>query len=149
MTDTSRSSVATTSTRDTPAMRLRSGRIWNIATSRRSAGGMSPVTLNSIMGKNDGVIRSTRTWVPAGRSRRRRSRARCSGRNGRRSYAWLEPELPRLLGLLRLVSLVRFLGLTGLGQLRFVAEAVHRRGEHRLAFRQTGDDLDRVGLLET
>ena len=77
MTENSRSSVADTSTRDTPGMRLRSGRIWNIAMSRRSAAGRSPVMLKLIIGKSDGVMRSTRISVPAGRSGRTSSTLPC------------------------------------------------------------------------
>ena len=49
-----------------------------MAMSRRSAAGRSPVTLNSIIGKNDGVMRSTRICVPAGRSGRTSSTLPCS-----------------------------------------------------------------------
>ncbi len=59
-------------------MRLNNGRIWNIATSRKSEAGSGPVTLKLNIGKNDGVMRSTRISVPPGNVGRTSSTLPCS-----------------------------------------------------------------------
>ena len=77
-TEISRSWLASTSTLATPGTRLRSGRSWKTAMSRRSAGAASPVTLTLKIGKSDGVMRSTTSSVPAGSSVRTSSVFACT-----------------------------------------------------------------------
>src|SRR6266849_2071402 len=66
MTETSRVSVACTSTRPTPDTRLNIGRRTKKAKSRRSALGTSPLRIRLSTGKSVGVTRSTCTSVSGG-----------------------------------------------------------------------------------
>ena len=52
----------------TPGTRLSSGLTSNSARSRKSLAGIPPVRLIMKLGKSDGVIRSTWSWVPSGSS---------------------------------------------------------------------------------